>query len=93
MARLYCKHSNLLETALTGVEQDLLGLMAEGYDDPYICRTLHMDQEHVEDNSESIYKKFGINEGTAQERRLKAIQAFVEQIHKVPLSVAYDAVS
>ena len=93
MARLFCKHSDVLNTPLNDIEQDLLGLMAEGYDDAYICRTLHMDQEHVEDNSESIYKKFGINQGTAQERRLKAIQAFVEQIHKVPLSAAYDAVS
>ena len=92
LARLYCKHSDALNTTLTEMEQDLLGLMAEGYDDAYICRALHMDQEQVEDNSESIYRKFGIDPGTAQHRRIKAIQAFVEQIHLVPLSVAGDPV-
>ncbi|PKB72028.1 MAG: hypothetical protein BZY87_02495 [SAR202 cluster bacterium Io17-Chloro-G6] len=92
MARLFCKHSDVLQTTLTDVEQDLLGLMAEGYDDAYICRALHMDQQQVEDNAESIYGKFGLDQGTAQERRLKAIQAFVEQIHTVPLSVAGDLV-
>ena len=92
MARLYCKHSDVLQTTLTGVEQDLLGLMAEGYDDAYICRSLHMDQEQVEDNAESIYGKFQLGPGTAQERRQKAVQAFVEQIHTVPLSVSGDLV-
>ncbi len=92
MARLYCKHSDVLQTTLTDMEQDLLGLMAEGYDDAYICRVLHMDQQQVEDHAESIYRKFGVNQGTDQERRMKAIQAFVEQIHRVPLSVAGDLV-
>ena len=92
MARLYCKHSDVLQTTLTDMEQDLLGLMAEGYDDAYICRALHMDQEQVEDHAGSIYRKFSLNQGTDQERRMKAIQAFVEQIHRVPLSVAGDLV-
>ncbi len=92
MARLYCKHSDVLQTTLTDMEQDLLGLMAEGYDDAYICRALHMDQERVEDHAGSIYRKFSLNQGTDQERRMKAIQAFVEQIHRVPLSVAGDLV-
>ncbi len=92
MARLYRKHSDVLQTTLTDVEQDLLGLMAEGYADAYICRSLHMDQEQVKDNAESIYGKFQLDQGTAQERRLKAIQAFVEQIHTVPLSVSGDLV-
>ena len=92
MARLYWKHSDELNTILSDTEQDLLGLMAEGYDDAYICRALHLDQEQVEDDSESIYRKFGLNQGTAQERRVKAIQAFVEQIHSVPLSAAGDPV-
>ena len=74
MARLYCKHSDVLQTTLTDTEQDLLGLMAEGYDDAYICRSLHMDQEQVEDNAESIFSKFGLDQGTAQHRRVKAIQ-------------------
>ena len=92
MARLYCEHSEFLEATLSDIEQDLLGLMAEGYGDAYICRALHMDQEQVDGNAESIYGKFGIGTGTAQDRRLKAIQAFVAQIHKVPLTVAGDLV-
>ena len=92
MARLYCKHSEVLQTTLSEMEQDLLGLMAEGYEDPYICRALHMDQAQVEENAESIYKKFGLDRGTPQELRIKAIQAFVEQIHRVPLTVAGDLV-
>ena len=92
MARLYCKHSDVLQTTLTDMEQDLLGLMAEGYDDAYICRVLHMDQEQVEDHAGSIYRKFSLNQGTDLERRMKAIQAFVEQIHKVPLTAAGDLV-
>lgn len=92
MARLYCKHSESLSADLTETEQDLLGLMAEGYDDAYICRNLHMDQGQVEDQSNSLYNKFGITEGTSQERRIKAIQAFVDQIHLVPLSMASNTV-
>ncbi len=92
MARLYRKHSDVLQTTLTDVEQDLLGLMAEGYDDAYICRTLHLDQEQIEDNAESIYRKFGLDQGTVQERRITAIQAFVEQIHSIPLTSAGDLV-
>ncbi len=92
MARLYCKHSEALTAALTDAEQDLLCLMAEGYDDAYICRTLHLDQDQMVEKSDSIYRKFGIDNGTARERRIKAIQAFVDQIHLVPLSMAYDAV-
>ncbi|MDA1129029.1 MAG: response regulator transcription factor [Chloroflexi bacterium] len=92
MARLYCKHSELLQTTMTDSEQDLLGLMAEGYDDAYICRALHMGQDQVEDNAESIYRKFGIDQSTTQTRRIKAIQAFVEQINKIPLTVAGDLV-
>ena len=92
MARLYCKHSDLLQTDLSDVEQDLLGLMVEGYDDAYICRALHMDQAQLEDNATAIYGKFGLDHGSVQERRTKAIQAFVELIHSVPLSVAGDLV-
>ena len=92
LARLFCKHSDVLQTTLTDMEQDLLGFMAEGYDDAYICRALHMDQGQVEDHAESIYGKFGLDQGTVQERRILAIQAFVEQIHRVPLTVAGDLV-
>jgi DNA-binding NarL/FixJ family response regulator len=48
MARLFCKHSDLLDTDLCGEEQDLLGLMAEGYSDDRVCATLHLDRANVE---------------------------------------------
>lgn len=88
MARLYCKHSDLLGTDLTNIEQDLLGFMAEGYDDSYICRISCLDHDEVQEYLNSIYGKLGITEGTAPERRIRAIQVFVEQIHLVPVLAA-----
>ena len=93
MARLFCKHSAALSTDLSGGEQDLLSLMAEGHDDNRICGILHLDQNEVEGRSASLYRKLGIDDGTAPERRILAVKAFVDQIHKVPLSMAFDAVS
>lgn len=92
MARLFCKHSDLLKSNLSGEEQDILGLMAEGFGDGEISATLHLDRTQVQDQSESIYEKFGLPGGTTSDRRLMAIQEFVNQIHKVPLAMAYDAV-
>ena len=92
MARLYSKHSDMLEAFLTDMEQDLLGVMAEGRDDYYISRVLHLDLEQVQEFSESIYHKFGIDSGTPMERRIKAIQAFVDQIYQVPLTSVCDPV-
>ena len=85
LARLYCKHSSILNTGLTDVEQDLLCIMTEGYDDAHICRILHLDQESVQKHSESVYGKFGLMDTPPPERRIKAIQTFVEQINLVPL--------
>ncbi|MBC8279665.1 MAG: response regulator transcription factor [Chloroflexi bacterium] len=92
MARLYSKHSDMLETHLTDIEQDLLGIMAEGHDDNHICRVLHLDLDQVQEYSEAIYHRFGIVEGTPAERRIKAIQAFVDQLYQVPLASACDPV-
>jgi len=89
MASLFCKHSAALGTDLNEPEQDILGLMAEGYDDDRICETMHLDQTQMAECSASLYTKLGILGGTAPERRLIAIQTFVSQIHKVPLSGAY----
>ena len=65
--------------------------MAEGYDNPQICAVLHLDQEQVAADSESIYKEFGLGESTAEEPRMRVIRYFMEQIHRVPLSIAHDA--
>ncbi|MBC8280700.1 MAG: response regulator transcription factor [Chloroflexi bacterium] len=91
MARLFCKHSDLLDSSLCGEEQDILGLMAAGYSDDGICATLHLDQANAADHTHSIFEKLGLLGGTALDRRIMAIQEFVRQIHKVPLSLAYDA--
>lgn len=93
MARLFCKHSDRLESNLSGPEQDLLGLMAEGHSDSEICNTLHLTRDEVEQQASSIYHKFGLMDGTTAEWRTMAIREFVGQIHKVPLTMAYDAVS
>ena len=39
-----------------------------------------------------MYGKFGISGGSPSEQRIAVVQVFVEQIHKIPLSKAYDAV-
>ena len=87
MARLYCKHSGLLGPAFTEIEQDLLGFMAEGYDDAYIFRTAGLSQQQVQGYLSTIYEKLHIHESTGQDRRGQAVRAFVDQIHKVPLAV------
>ena len=89
MASLFCKHSAALGTGLSGPEQDVLGLMAEGHDDSRICETLHLGPAQLAACSVSLYAKLGILDWTASERRLTAVQTFVRQIHKVPLSEAY----
>ena len=92
MARLFCKYSGALSTGLNGAEQDVLELMADGYSDDRICETLHLDQTRLAEHSASLYRKFGLTEGTDLKKRIMAVQTFVEQIHKVPLSRTYDAV-
>ncbi len=93
LARLYCKYSDTLNTSLSDTEQDILGLMADGYDDERICGTLHLDQPELAGHSDSLYQNLGILGGTDEERRIMAVRAFVSQIHKVPLARVYDAVS
>jgi len=89
MACLYCKHSVILGTDLNEVEQDILGLMTEGYDENHISEFLHLDRSQVVECLASLYEKLGIFNGTAEEQRLLAIRTLVGQIHKVPLSGAY----
>ena len=44
MARLFCKYSGALGTELSGTEQDVLVLVADGYDDDLICETFRLGQ-------------------------------------------------
>ena len=89
MASLFCKHSDVLGTELNEAEQDVLGFMAEGYDDGLIRETLHLDQGRLDECLASLYGKLDIFGGTAAQQRLSAVQTFVNQIHKVPLSGAH----
>ena len=72
LARLYCKYPNNLTATLSETEQDMLGLMAEGYGDSFIGRALHLDDEQIERHSGSIFDKLGLSEGEALSRPMKA---------------------
>ncbi len=93
MARLFCKHADNLDIGLNDTELDRLCLMAEGCDDGQLSETLRLDGQQVMECSRSIYRKFGLNQGTDYELRMMAVKRFVSQIHKVPLTDAYRAVS
>jgi len=93
LARLFCKYSDEININLSDIEQDLLGLMAEGYDDEHIRGTLHINQKEVTSHSSSLFENLGILGGSEQEQRILAFRAFVNQIHEVPLARVYDAVS
>jgi DNA-binding NarL/FixJ family response regulator len=93
MAHLFCKHADNLDTGLNDTEQDLLCLMAEECDDGQLSETLRLGSQQVMECSGSRYRKFGLNQGTDCELRMMAIRRFVSQIHKVPLTDAYRAVS
>ena len=93
LARLFCKHSGSLDTGLSGIEQDIPGLMAEGYDDEQICSTLHLERPEAASHAASLYQNLGIYESDSEERRIMAVRAFVSQIHKVPLGRVYVPVS
>ena len=89
MACLYCKHSAILGTDLNEVDQDILGLMTEGYDDNHISEFLHLGRSQLVECLASLFEKLGIFNGKAEEQRLLAIRTFVGQIHNVPLFGAY----
>jgi DNA-binding NarL/FixJ family response regulator len=93
LARLFCKYSDEFNSNLADIEQDLLGLMAEGYDDERLCEALHIDQKEVALHSSSLYENLGILGGSGHDQRILAVRAFVSQIHEVPLARVYDAVS
>ena len=67
--------------------------MAEECDDGQLSETLRLGGQQVMEYSGSRYRKFGLNQGTDYELRMMAIRRFVSQIHKVPLTDAYRAVS
>ena len=64
---------------LTQTEQLVLNLMATGYDDAHIARTLNLDAENVRDHSLAIYNNL-VPPGDGQfTPRVQAVLAFVTQ--------------
>ena len=92
LARLYIRQSRSLLAQLDEIERNLLELMAEGYDDSSIARTLNIEEETVEDYTSSIYEKLGLSEQEGgRDRRTQAVEAFVNQITSVPYIVESEA--
>ena len=84
LARLYSRDSRWLAFGLTTIEQDVLELATEGYDDAEIAATLRVTTTTVQDLLEEIYLKFDLkpssDDGEQTDRRVRAIQVFVKQI-------------
>ena len=93
LARLHVRRSMGLPAKLTQMEQNVLELIAEGYDNSHIARTLHLDQETVESHTTSIYQKLGLSEGENHDPRAQAVLAFVNQSTSVRYIMESDATS
>ena len=91
ITRLYVRQSRSLLSQLDNVEQRVLELMAEGYDDSYIARTLHIEEERMREYMSSIYTKLGISEEDTRDRSVQAVLAFVNQSTSVPYDLEGQA--
>ena len=87
LARLYSHDSRWLRFGLTTVEQDVLELATEGYDDAEIAANLRVAASEIQDALEGIYEKFElaphVGQGEQEDqtrRRVQAIQVFVNHI-------------
>ena len=87
LARLYSHDSRWLRFGLTTVEQDVLELATEGYDDAEIAAKLRVTASEVQEAFEGIYEKFELVLNASQGEHedqirllVQAIQAFVKHI-------------
>lgn len=64
--------------SLTPREQDVLGLMAQGYTNSGIARELVVTEGAVEKHSQRIFAKLGLGE-TDQHRRVRAVLAWLQR--------------
>ena len=80
VARLYCHDPHWLAFGLTAVEQDVLELATEGFNDPEIATEMRLTPLAVQNCLEEIYQKFDLSQGGQTERRVAAVQVFVKQI-------------
>ena len=62
---------------LTEREMDVLGVMAEGYNNANISKKLFVEERTVENHTNSIYAKLDLTQSTGYHRRVQAVLAFV----------------
>lgn len=62
---------------LTAREREVLGLMAEGYSNPAVCKRLFLSPKTVETHVRQIFLKLGLRELPDQHRRVSAVLAFL----------------
>ena len=83
LARLYSRRSHWLPVQLTELEQDVLELMAEGYEDTAIAVCLHLEQNKLDVHINSMYGKLGLIQRDGCDKRVQAVQVFVGQINSL----------
>jgi len=83
LARLYSRRSHWLRVQLTELEQDVLELMAEGYEESAIAVYLRLGKGTLDAHIASMYGKLGLIERDGCNRRVQAVQVFVGQINSL----------
>lgn len=63
-------------------ERDVLKLMAEGYSNPAIGRSLHISLSAVEKHTTSIFAKLGLNAEPDTHRRVTAVVAYLRGVDR-----------
>ena len=90
LARLYSRQSSWLPVQLTEIEQDVLELMAEGYEDIAIAVRLRLDKRTLDAHVDSMYGKLGLIERDGCDRRVQAVQVFVGQINSLKSEIGSE---
>jgi DNA-binding CsgD family transcriptional regulator len=67
-------------TSLTPRERDVLELMAEGFSNPAIGRSLHISLSAVEKHATSIFTKLGLSGEPDTHRRVAAVVAYLRGV-------------
>lgn len=80
LASLYSRQSHWIAALLTEEEQNILELMAEGYEESAIAVYHHLESGALEAHLESMYRKLGLKERNGHDPRILAVQVFVGQI-------------
>ena len=91
LTRIYVRQSSSLLSALSEEQRRVLELMAEGYEDSAIARTLKLETGAVEEQTTTIYEKLGLSEGDDRDRRTQAVLTFINQITATPYILEGEA--